>query len=350
MSSINAAASSGTSINAPARIPQYSWIRVIACFAIVLLHTLDNSLSYFSDTVTPGQVTIVRTASTLLMWAVPCFLMVTGALLLDNSRPMPLSKVLGKYVKRMAVALVIFTFIFTVIKYFAGERDDIIVNFLRDLLQCSSMSYLWYLYLMIGLYLMMPLYRLVTKAADESGSDRIIKYLVILLIVFTSVLPLLEYADLEVAFYIPTDVIYPAYLFIGYLLSRHNMSAGKAAALLVVCGGAAAVLMANLAGTDIDMDGLTGYASPLTIGMSAGIFSLMLRIRAAAGEILSSVDRCTFGIYLIHMIGVRLVMKDFGIDPYAFGPFGFAGMTIVFFIASYGITWCIKKIPALDFL
>lgn len=328
------------------RVPQYSWIRVIACFAIVLLHTLDNSLSYFSDTVTPGQTIAVRTATTLLMWAVPCFLMVTGALLLDNTREIPMSKLFGKYIRRMALALVVFTLIFTVIKYAAGEKDDILVSFVRDLFQCSSMSYLWYLYMMIGLYLMMPFYRMVTRAASE----RMLQYLVLLLIVFTSILPLAQYLGLEAGFYIPTSVIYPAYLFIGYLLSRNNLSAGKALILLVVCCAAAAGLMVRFGGTDLDMDALTGYGSPLIVGMSAAVFSLMMRIRAGAGEILTSIDKCTFGIYLIHMIGVRMVMKEMGIDPFAFGPFGFIGMSIVFFIASYGITWLIRKVPKLDLL
>lgn len=327
-------------------VPQYAWIRVTACIAIVLLHTLDNSLSYFRDSVTPEQVVAVRTASSLLMWAVPCFLMVTGALLLDNERDLPFSKLLGKYIYRVVLALVSFTMIFTIIKYLAGEKDDIILSFLIDLVQCSSMSYLWYLYLLIGLYLMMPVYRMITGAA----SDRLLWYLTVLIIVFNSVIPLAEYFGLAPAFYIPTDVIYPAYLFLGYLLSRRNMKMSTSIILLAACGISAAILTMHLAGTDTDMTGLTGYKSPLVVGMSAAAFSLMMRIRAGVGEILTSVDACTFGIYLIHMIGVRLIMKECGFSPYDFGPFGFIGMTIVLFVASYGITWLIRKIPGLHLL
>lgn len=348
MSSIDAAADrnmdpvncSESSVKAK-RISQYSWIRVIACFAIVLLHTLDGSLSYFGETVTENQAAAVRAASGLLMWAVPCFLMVTGALLLDPARELTMKKLFGKYIRRMVLALIVFTFIFTVIKFAAGEKDDIIVSCLRDLIQCTSMSYLWYLYLMIGLYLMMPFYRMITAAASE----KMLRYLVLLLIVFTSLMPLLGYVGLESGFYIPTDVIYPAYLFIGYLLSRNNMGKGKAIALLVTCGALLAILAARVGGGDVDMDALTGYGSPLVVGMSAGVFSLMMRIRAGAGEVLSSIDRCSFGIYLIHMIGVRLVMKELGISPYDFGPFGFAGMAIIFFLVSYAITWGIRKLP-----
>ena len=323
------------------RISQFSWIRVIACLAIVLLHTLDNSLSYFAGTVTDGESLAVRIASSLLMWAVPCFLMVTGALLLDPARQIPLKKLFGKYIRRVFIALVVFTFIFTLIKYAAGEKPDILPSFLIDLWQCSSMSYLWYLYLMIGLYLMMPFYKMVTGAA----SDRMLGLLTAILLVFTSVFQLTDYAGMPSGFYIPTSVVYPAYLFIGYLLCRNNLSFARSAVLFAVSCAAAVLLTVKFGGTDIDMNGLTGYRSPVVVCMSAAIFSMMLRIKAPAGEILNSIDRCSFGIYLIHMIGVRLVMKELGFDPYDFGPFGFIGLTIVFFIAAYALTWVIRKLP-----
>lgn len=323
------------------RISQFSWIRVIACLAIVLLHTLDNSLSYFADTVTAGESLAVRITTSLLMWAVPCFLMVTGALLLDPARRIPLSKLFGKYIRRVFTALVFFTFVFTLIKYAAGEKPDIFFSFLKDLWQCTSMSYLWYLYLMIGLYLMMPFYKMVADAA----SDGMLVMLTAVLLLFTSVIQLTDYAGMTSGFYIPTGVVYPAYLFIGYLLYRRNMSAGCAIALLAVCCAAAVILTVKFGASDVDMNGLTGYRSPFTAGMSAAVFSLMLRIKAPAGELVTGIDSCSFGIYLIHMLGVRLVMKELGFDPYAYGPFGFIGLTIVFFIGAYALTFAVRKLP-----
>ena len=55
---------------------------------------------------------VTKTCENLLMWAVPCFLMVSGALLLNPAKEIPLKKLFGKYIKRMFLALLIFTFIF----------------------------------------------------------------------------------------------------------------------------------------------------------------------------------------------------------------------------------------------
>ena len=59
-------------------------------------------------------------------------------------------------------------------------------------------------------------------------------------------------------------------------------------------------------------------------------------------------DQCGFGIYLIHMIGVRAVMKWVGFNPYAHGPvFCIIAMVLLFFAVSYLITLALRSIPKL---
>ena len=83
---------------------------------------------------------------------------------------------------------------------------------------------------------------------------------------------------------------------------------------------------------------------------SAAIYSLMLRIRSEAGRFISSVDRCTFGIYLIHMIFIRLSMKEMGINLFDYGPAAFAAASAVYFLAAFGLTWVLKKTRIFSFL
>ena len=89
------------------RVSQFSYIKAAACFAIVLLHCFNNARVYHMEVLTDGQITTAFAACASLMWAVPCFLMVTGALLLDRDRVIPPSKLFGKYIKRMLIALVV---------------------------------------------------------------------------------------------------------------------------------------------------------------------------------------------------------------------------------------------------
>ena len=76
----------------------------------------------------------------------------------------------------------------------------------------------------------------------------------------------------------------------------------------------------------------------------------MMHIKAPAGRLVRMVDDCTFGIYIIHMIGIHLVMKWLGWNPYMYGPLAFLMLAILLFVVSFALTWLIRKIPKIGLL
>ena len=337
-------------------IDQFSYMRVLASFCVIVLNSLYTSNAYFSATITEGEVFWTRIMETQLMWAMPIFLMITGVLLLDEDRDLSLKRLFGKYLRRMILALACFTLIFQILGYWQEGETDIFTGWMKGFFLGESWEHVWYLYLMIGLYLMMPFYQMIAKAVG----DRMMDYLLILLLVFTSILPTLNVFGLYPGFYIPTMVVFPVYLFLGYRLYHRPLPLWAAWACLVFFTAAIFTITYLRFGTDVfaglddsiqsQMDTLTGYSSILVIGQVAGLFSLMCRIQSPAGEIMKGVDKCTFGIYLLHMIGIHMVMKWWGFDPYMYGPFAFILMAAGFFVISLGITWVIRRIPRLDLL
>ena len=323
-------------------ITQFIWIRVLACLAIVLLHTLFTGTVYFDDTITEKQLAVSKTIENLLMWAVPSFLMVTGSLLLDPNKTISADKLFGKYLRRIALALVSFTLIFQIMDFIAGDQDTVVKGWLSNLLQGHSWAHMWYLYLMIGIYLTLPFYKMITRQA----SLRQIWILILIIVVFVSILPMVRLAGLDCGFYIPTQLIYPVYLFAGYALYKKNLPAWASALMAIV--SSIAIIMLSIATPQAD---IFGYDSILVIIQSLSLYSLLLRLKLPAGEILHSIDQCGFGIYLIHMIGVRAVMKWVGFNPYAHSPvFCIAAMVLLFFSISYLITLALQSIPTLDLL
>lgn len=333
-------------IDSKERVSQFSYIKALACFAIVLLHCFNNARVYHMEELTDGQITTAYAVCASLMWAVPCFLMVTGALLLDRDRVIPPKKLFGKYISRMLTALVLFTAIFTVIRHDPASGTSMLSEFTEGLLYNHCMAYLWYLYMMLAIYLLMPL----LKAIVNRLTDRQLAWLTGGLLLICSVLPLASYLGVDAALYIPTWIVYGAYLFIGFLLYRHNMDARLAAVIAVVCTAALPLITFRFAPTEIDTEGLTAYNSPLVVMQSAAVFSLMLRIKRKAGRFIESIDRCSFGIYLIHMIFIRLTMKELGFDPFDYGAAGFIAAAIVYFLAAYAVTYVLKKTRIFSFL
>lgn len=331
-------------------IKSFAYIRVIACIAIILLHTLFAATVYFEKSITHSELLWSRLVQNSIMWAVPCFLMITGTLLLDMERDVTYEKI-KKYVSRMIVPLLVFSLLFEVIDVHFGLEENVLTGWMFRLFTGQSWAHMWYLYLMVGLYLMIPFYRMITKSA----SDRQILSLAGIIILFVSVLPLSEVFGISTGFYIPTSIIYPAYLFLGYELHKNPMDSGKAAMLFAGCTFAIfALTFYEYSAKDIvfeNFDHLFEYSSVLVIGQSVGLFSLLNSMDYRTNKVVNALDSCGFGIYLIHMIFIRLLMKHMGFNPYeSGGVFAFAGMIAVFFSVSFVLTYILRKVTSERFL
>ena len=324
------------------KINQFSYMRIIACFAIILLHSLFASTVYYGDTMTSFDVMFERIFEHLLMWAVPLFLMISGALLLEPTKEVTLKKLYMKYVKRLFVALIVFTLLFQILDYVIEGADNILEGWLKDLLLGQSWAHMWYLYMMIGLYIMLPLYRMI------SANEKFVSYAIIVLLIFTSVVPMIESLNFIVAFGIPTTTVYPLYLFLGYYFHDHKPSMFVSSLLLII--GTGVIIFTSCLGTDEWLLAFSKYNSLFVIIQTVGIFGLMEQINFKNNGFVESLNQCAFGIYLIHMIGIRAVMKWLAVNPYAYGPLFFILLAIVLFFISYGVAFLIRKIPKINIL
>ncbi len=336
-------------------IVRFSYLRVAACIAIVTLHTVYAANVYFADALTANQNVASRIVENCMMWAVPSFLMVTGALLLNPKKEITFQKLFGKYVLRVLVALFAFTMVFRIFDMCMDKEAICLSSFLHGFGQFfadTSWGHLWYLYLLIGLYLLLPFYK---KIAAYSTKQELL-YLLAVYTVFLSLLPgfhALNPWGMTCGFYVCTTVVYPLYLFIGHMLHQHVLRFGKAAAgcIIIVSTGLIVFLTKVRWETGFEaMDDLWGYSSILVILQTAGLFAWMETTKETAQHrldiIVRKLDECSFGIYLIHMILVRLVLRYIGFNPYENGGIPvFAALIIGIFIVSFLVTWALRKIP-----
>ncbi|MGN0478418.1 MAG: acyltransferase, partial [Hominenteromicrobium sp.] len=184
-----------------ARVHAFSYIRAIACIAIVVLHTVFCAVSLFAQEASQTQALVSKAVVNNLMWAVPCFLMVSGALLLDPGKEISVRKIFRKYIPRMLIALAAFCILFRVLEILVNQEPvtwSTVFSGLYEILAGTSWSHMWYLYLMIGIYLLLPFYKKIT--AHSSPAE--IRYLLLICVVFLSLLPALKIWNISVGFYI----------------------------------------------------------------------------------------------------------------------------------------------------
>ena len=332
----------------------FSYIRSLACIAIIILHTVYSAVLLFgSDIDAQTNITSMAVVDSM-MWAVPCFIMVTGALLLETERKITYKKLFGKYILRIFAALVIFGMVFRVFDIIMDKEPVSVAAFLKGLYEIftgTSWSHIWYLYLLIGLYLLLPFYK---KVVDNSSAKEI-KYLLAVYIIFLSILPMLEIWGINCGFYIHVSTIYPFYLFGGYAIYKHIYCPGKAASLVMFIIATLLIIGCTVVRWIYDipsMEILWGYASLFVIMQAVGFFALLKDVKhtgfRAVKWLLLKLDECSFGVYLIHMIFVRLILRYMGFNPYENGGIlAFVAVIAGILVISYAITWILKRIPFL---
>ena len=330
-------AEAGTSANT-FRVYSFSYLRAAACLAIVLLHTVFCAVSLFPEEASATQALLSNIVVNNMMWAVPCFLMVSGAL----------------------IALVVFCLLFRALEILVNHEPvnaETLLSGFYKIFSGTSWSHVWYLYLMIGIYLLLPFYH---KIASNSTAGEL-RYLMIVYVIFLSLVPVLKTFGISVGFYICVSTIYPFYLFCGYALRQGVWRVNRGLGLLFLLIGTAAVVLFTVLkenGTVKAAGVFYGYSSIFVILQSVGVFTLFgcaadktgaprkEKSPGVFGKFVLEIDKCSFGIYLIHMIFVRGILKHTKLHPYGAGsPFVLIGLTLGIFLVSFILTWILKKIP-----
>ena len=340
----------GLSGNRVNRIEGASLLRVLGGIAIVLLHTVNISEILWRDQLTLGQERLSMITVYSLMWAVPVFFMVSGALLLNPQKEISVSKIYKTYVLRIVLALAAFVFIFRVFDLIMNGESfstslliEIVYKFISD----NSWSHLWYLYILIGLYILLPLYRMIAKACD----DKSFNYLFISGFVFLSLIPTIESTLFQIGFKIQISAIYSLYFFAGYGISSGKLRIPRKWGLLMFVTGNVINIILSIINWKMPVSGiedvLSSYASPAVVIESLGLFAMLWdwKLSEQSNTVISILDEAGFGVYLIHMIPLRYILKYSGINPYEGGWAVFVFIWAGCYATAVLITAVLRRIP-----
>jgi len=329
-------------------------LRVIATLAVVMIHIcmteVNNSTLNSIGTV---NYIIYSIGYDLVRWAVPVFIMITGYLLLNPQKELP-DKKLFHYILRMAVTLLIFGTVYAAIEIVytsgLGQWYLILPQALLKVVEMGSWDHLWYLYCLIGLYIITPLIKAATKSIQE-------KQLLILLCVLFVLVFLIPAVNMITGkkfstFYISANQ-YLFYYLMGYYLSMENNRLLKYRKLVYAAGIMALITMSVWDSVKIVQFGDYSHwirkANFLIPPMAVAIFVLFLSVKklnAPTGKILKSISRCSFGIYLVHPFFINILYRAFHIAPTSIPiVLGIILLFLGVFAVSWLTAWILTKLP-----
>lgn len=330
-------------------------LRVFAAFSVVLLHAAARSWDKQGADFAAAAV-----FDTAVRYSVPVFVMLSGVFMLDPEREMPLKKLYGKHVLRLLLLLVPWSLGYALLNEVAlplyqGETVEwerlFTLSFLGD-------YHFWYLLMIIGLYLAVPILRRITQ--DPKTLWYTIGFWALFGVLgrMISTMPgcsslgtlLLDRAHLHFFFG------YSGYFLLGYALHTLRLT-GKQERLLGMLWPLGFLLTAS---ATLWFSGQVGkhlqrYMSNFSVFVlmeAVGVFLFFDRskpvervlARPHFARLVSFLSPLTLGIYLIHPAILSICVRVFHRGPaLLLVPVHF----IVALLAGIAFAFCMKKIPLL---
>lgn len=338
-------------------------LRALAACAVVMMHTLT------------GAVDIMNTAAyedgrwmllimDMVTWCVPVFLMISGYLFLDPGKEIGFGRMIKKYCVRIVLALFLFGIPFSCMELILAEgsfRIGMLWEGLWMVLTLRSWSHLWYLYLILVLYALTPVFKWVLKGLPYWGIVLALAFL----LVGSSGLPFLNQFVEGAAFpVLPDEFIYVFYYVFGYCLHRKEKRVGTNH--MLVWGVGILIVLGEMVwdrlfrGASLQM----AYNYPLTVLLSVGIMLFAMSLSGQfqhngrslehrpvvkyGKKVIVNLSKLSFAIYLIHPVFLNVMYKVLHVTPVDVSfvltfPI-FFGITL---LCSVMGAWCLQKITPL---
>lgn len=327
-----------------------SLLRVGSAFAVILLHAAAGVAGNIPNGFDKGWW-LANLLDSACRFCVPVFLMISGALLLGYQQEDV--SFLRRRLKRIVLPLVFYTFIYLL----SGALKDVhgILEHPAAFLVASwnallnGVSYhLWYVYMLIGLCLFLP----VLNAWVRQASRRHLEiFLVIGFLFMLNNQPFLDQLlpNIDGHYFLG----YGTYFVLGYYLYKYptilqrNRWLPYALYVLTVCITAYGTFYKSQ--KQGSFDGLFyDYKSPGVALMSATVFmiSLQFRNRKLPRWVLAA-DTASYGIYLIHILVMEYAWK-IAIDITTVGTLRIVLQALFTFIISLAAVWLLRRIKPLQ--
>ena len=307
------------------RIFYLDLIRVVACFFVVMMHaSLKNYDVLIGSTEFNIYVLIFNISSKL-------FFMISGALLL------PVRREPRQFVTRRLRAVLIPLAVWSIVYFiemlvFGSPSKDEIKRTLLSVPFTPVEGALWFVYVMVGFYLIMPLVSRCIEAIDR----RWIEYYLVLWLL-SGITPFINgvfYTEVFHHTMLASTCNFLGYIILGYYLHRYEPPIfsranilKSAAVIAVICIGLPLLVLTYQAEYYMPdpSDQLATITHDLGINtMVTGIviFSVLQHLskrfacgdgngKSALRKSITNISICSFGIYLCHMLVYRHVVWQY---------------------------------------
>lgn len=322
------------------RIIQFDYIRSLSIILVIFIH----SMAWINEVTVINSTYIVRVMiDSVIYTGVPLFVMLSGALLLGKEEP--ISLFFKKRFKRLIIPFIIWSiFIYAILYIQDGGRSIIgyATSYITKTLTSGVYGIYWYMYLIIGLYLITPILRKVCATKDTCIYTSLFYFV---FFIIYSIFPSIKICNR----FVSENFLYVGYFVTGYAIYQylqHKKNFCKISLILLIIFVALKIL-SNIV---LHAASLDEYAVTinkiLTALISISLFSTLVKLpiktECKRNKYVSFLSETSYAIYLTHFVFISIFTKLSVIKsiPLAMEPFV---MVILVVICESLLMYFIKK-------
>jgi surface polysaccharide O-acyltransferase-like enzyme len=338
-----------------AKAENIDWIsnlRLIALYAVIILHCSSPLLMAYGKVSMPDWWA-ADCLNALVRFAVPVFVMITGALLLH--REYEIGSFLKKRLSRVVIPFLFWSLVYIWYSWYNEEitfGNDAWANIKQvlHLLKYGSSYHLWYVYMLIGLYFFIPV---IGKFVRNASEKEILYFLAVWFAVMLITQPYLFRYNPSVDMHYFAG--FAGYLVLGHYLAFKEFNVKNLRLWMML------LFLLSIAVIAFGSYWLIGYqkypgtmfyepVNPAVLTLSASIFMIVKltvpKVSPLIIRIRDFVGKYNYGIYLAHALVLYFLDDPFGISYKLCTPIISIPLTaLIAFVLSLALVWVINKIP-----
>lgn len=326
------------------RIAYLDYLRVVATFAVMILHTAAQN--WYTMDAKSYEWNVFNFYDSIVRWCVPVFVMISGALFLK--RKISIREIYSKYILRMECSFLFWAFIYALfIKEITSEQ------LIKTVLE--GCFHMWFIPMIIGLYMCIPLIQSIIQKQEN------IKYFILLCLAFVFVFPQIakmtndflpggiqKYVSLlngHVNNMSPKLVLgFTIYFILGYYLNSINLIKRQRGIIYFfgVMGFTSTIVFSAM--TSIRWHTLNeyyyGYFTINVLLESIAVyvwFKYNVKRNRYFENIIVILSKYSFGAYLIHILILDQLKELTGFNTLTFNP---AFSVPIIGVIVFGISFC----------
>ena len=271
---------------------------------------------------------------------------------MQPAKELSFRKLFNKYIFRIVCSLVIFGTIFALMEIVFNEHSFKLKQVIKSfsfMIQNKSWGHLWYLYMLVGLYLVTPILKRFVNTAEKS---EIIYFLAILLL-FNMIFPFVEaYTGIKIGFSIPFVGVNLFYYILGYAIDSRVVRIPNKLSFFLIIFSIVIYFIEFFFNVKINIQAVCfeSFSNSLIFKsfIPIALFSLTLNFldKMKVSDFEKLLSDLSFGVYIFHAVFINFIYKVLKLSPAIINVFIiWLAVFVVTSISSFILTYLFRCIP-----